>query len=83
MVQNFSPVRIRDFGDRRRLDALALPGEPEERRAAAHSLLDLGVVGEPPLLHRRLDERGDVRPHLMRIAGRNCDEATLALLGAA
>src|SRR4029077_9106165 len=72
-----------DFGDRRRLDALALPGEPEERRAAAHRMLDLGIVGEPSLLHRCLDERSDVRPHLMRIGGRNRDEATLALLGAA
>ena len=26
---------------------------------------------------------GDVRPHLMRIGGRSCDEAALALLGAA
>jgi hypothetical protein len=75
-------VGVGDFGDRRRLDALVLPGEPEERGAAAHRMLDLGIVGEPSLLHRRLDERGDVRPNHIRIGGRNCDEAALALLGA-
>src|SRR5262249_3840515 len=67
-------VRVGELGDGRRLDRLAVPGEPEERIAVAHGMLDLGVARKPPLLHRRPDPRCDVRPELVRLRRVDADE---------
>jgi hypothetical protein len=49
-------VGLLELGDRGRLDPLAVPGNPQERIAVAHGMLDVGVIREPPLLHRCLDQ---------------------------
>src|SRR5262245_32304378 len=67
-------VRADELGDGGRLDRLAVPGEPKECIAVAHGMLDVRVAREPPLLHRRLDQRRDVRPELVRLRRVDADE---------
>src|SRR5262245_56932936 len=71
-------VRVSELGDGGGLDRLAVPGEPKECIAVAHGMLDLRVARKPPLLHRRLDQRGHVRPELVRL--RRVDGNQLAAL---
>src|SRR5262249_38557191 len=56
-----------ELGDGGGLDRLAVPGEPEKRVAGAHGMFDVGEAREPTFLHRRLDQRGDVRPELVNL----------------
>src|SRR5262249_23861180 len=69
-------VRVGELGGGGRLDLLAVPGEPKECMAVAHGMLDLRVAREPPLLHRRLDQRCHVRPELVRLRRIDANQLT-------
>src|SRR5262245_25237126 len=69
-------VRLGELRHGGRLDRLAVPREPEQRIAVAHGMLDVGEAREPPLLHRRPDQRRDVRPELVNLRRIDADQVT-------